>query len=71
MDKCELCFVLNNMKALFAMFTRRWFILGFNGSIVCSRHNIGGKGCNYNFNNFFLSVDALPSSCIDSNVSLK
>ncbi len=29
---------------------------GVNGHIVCSRHNIGGKGCNCKFNNLFLCI---------------
>jgi hypothetical protein len=35
---------------------RSWAILGFDEHIICSKHNIGGKGCNYKFNNLFLSV---------------
>ncbi len=44
------------MKALFDMFMRSWVILGSNESIVCFRHNIGGKKGNYNFNNLFFDV---------------
>jgi len=35
---------------------KNWAILGFVGHIVCSRHNIGGKGYNCKFNNLFLGV---------------
>jgi hypothetical protein len=27
-----------------------------NAHIVCSKHNIGGEGCNYKFRSLFLSV---------------
>jgi hypothetical protein len=30
--------------------------LGFDGHIVCSKHNIGGEGCNCKFSNLFLGV---------------
>jgi hypothetical protein len=35
---------------------KSWVILGFNGHIICSRHNISDKGCNYKLSNFFLGV---------------
>jgi hypothetical protein len=35
---------------------RSWAILGSNGSMVCSKHNIGGVGCNYRFNSLFVGV---------------
>jgi len=35
---------------------KSWAILGSNKHTVCSKHNIGGEGCNYKFNNLFLSV---------------
>jgi hypothetical protein len=35
---------------------RGWAILGLNKHITCSKHNIGGKGCDYNFSNLFISV---------------
>jgi len=35
------------MKVLCNMFMRSWAILGFNRLTICSRHNIGGVGCNY------------------------
>jgi hypothetical protein len=44
------------MNALYDMFMRSWAILGFNGTIVCSRHSIGGMGCNYMFSNLFINV---------------
>jgi hypothetical protein len=35
---------------------RSWAILGFDGHIVCFKHNIGDEGCNCEFSNLFLSV---------------
>ncbi len=35
---------------------RGWAILGLNKHITCSKHNIGGKGCSYNFSNLFIGV---------------
>jgi hypothetical protein len=31
-------------------------ILGSNKPLVCFKHNINGKGCNFGFNNLFLNV---------------
>jgi hypothetical protein len=36
----------SNMRAFYDMLMRSWAILGFNGFIVCSKHSIGGVGCN-------------------------
>jgi hypothetical protein len=44
------------VKALCGMFMKNWVILGFNGPIVCSMHNIGGEECNFRFNNLFFGV---------------
>jgi hypothetical protein len=30
--------------------------MGSDEPIVCSRHSIGGVGCNYKFNSLFFSV---------------
>jgi len=46
----------NIMKALYGKFMKSWATLGSNEPIVCSRHNIGGMGCNYKFKNLFLGV---------------
>jgi len=44
------------MKGLYDMLMKNWAILGFDGPTVCFRHNIGGVGYNYRFNNLFLGV---------------
>jgi len=44
------------VRALYDMFMKSWAILGSDGPIVCSMHNIGGVGCNYRFNNLFFDV---------------
>jgi hypothetical protein len=44
------------MRTLWSMFMKSWAILGSNKHIVCSKHNIGGEGCNYKFNNCFLHI---------------
>jgi hypothetical protein len=41
---------------------RSWAILGFDQHKVSSKHNIGGKGCNYKFNNLFLGVWCVTKS---------
>lgn len=56
MDKWRLCFSHNNVKALWGMLIKSWAILGFDEHIICFKHNIGCEGCNYKFNNFFISV---------------
>ncbi len=56
MDKCKLCFSHNNMRALCDMLMRSWAILGFYKIIFYSKHNIGGKACNYKFNRLFFGV---------------
>jgi hypothetical protein len=33
-----------------------WAILGSDRPLVCPKHNIGGKGCNFGFNNLFFNV---------------
>jgi hypothetical protein len=56
MDKCEWCLTLKNMEVLCNMFTKNWAILRFIKLIICSKHNIDGKGCNYKFNNLFFNI---------------
>jgi hypothetical protein len=34
----------NNMKALYDMFMKSWAIMGFDGFIICFKHNIIGEG---------------------------
>ncbi len=43
-------------RALYNMFMKSWAILGLDMPIVCSKHNIGGMGCNYKFNKKKFSV---------------
>jgi hypothetical protein len=54
--KWRLCLAQSSMKALWGMFMKTWAILGSNRHTICSKHNIGGEGCNCNFNNLFLGV---------------
>jgi hypothetical protein len=54
----------SNTRALYGMFMRSCAILGFDRPIVCSRHNIGGMGCNYGFNNLFSMCGVWSSTCI-------
>jgi hypothetical protein len=56
MDKWRLCFTHNNVKTLWDMLMKSWATLGSNEHTICSKHKIGGEGCNYKFNNFFISV---------------
>ncbi len=48
-----MCFAWNIMKALCGMLMRSWAILWFDGPIICFKHNIVGKECNYRFKFFF------------------
>jgi hypothetical protein len=54
MDKCDLCFPHDNVKALCGMLMKSWAILAFDRLIVYSKHNASGDGCNYRFNNLLL-----------------
>jgi len=56
MDKCEWCLTLKDIEVLCNMFMKNWAILGFIKLIICSKHNIAGKGCNYKFNNLFFNI---------------
>jgi hypothetical protein len=56
MDKWRLYFTHDNMKALWGMLMKSWAILGFDGHIVCCKHNTSGKGWNYKFKFLFLGV---------------
>jgi hypothetical protein len=56
MDKWRLCLTQNNVKALWGMLMKSWTTLGFDGYIICSKHNTSGEGCNCKFNNLFLGV---------------
>ncbi len=45
------------MRALYNMLMKIWTILGFDGpTIICSKNNIGGMGCNYRLNNLFFGA---------------
>jgi hypothetical protein len=35
---------------------KSWAILGSDGHTICSKHNIGGDGCNCKFKNLFIGV---------------
>jgi len=44
------------MKVLCGMFMESLTILGLVGLIICSMHNSGGQGCNYNSNSLVFDV---------------
>jgi hypothetical protein len=52
----KVVFHYNNVKVMWSMLMKSWAILGSNEHIIWFKHNIGGEGCNYKFNNFLINV---------------
>jgi hypothetical protein len=65
MEEFDMCFAYNIMRVLWGMLMKSWAILGFDGPIVCFKHNIGGKGCNYRFKVFFSMYGVHMTKCKD------